>query len=154
MIIILSEDDHHMMIWWPSYHHKVDDLCQYLIWGVCELKRQGYEEVENRPKHQELKLRMTICENYNCETQPPAWVALSSLVRRHRLSSLFSPRYDVSDHTNHTLSVRIWSWQRVSIIFSNLTHFNLSFAQLYVVQLWQWLMMMSLSTISMVGTSV
>ena len=52
----------------------------------------------------------------NCETQPPAsigWVALSSVVRcsvvTHRWHLLSSPLYDVSKHTNHIFSVRIWS---------------------------------------------
>ena len=64
---------------------------------------------------------------YNCETQPPAsigWVALSSVFVRsfvrsfvpHPLHLLSSPLYDVSDHTNQIFSVRIWSWQHVSVI--------------------------------------
>ena len=59
----------------------------------------------------------------NCETQPPAsigWVALSSMFVRsfvpHRWHLLSSPLYDVSDHTNHIFSVKIWSWQHVSVI--------------------------------------
>ena len=53
----------------------------------------------------------------NCETQHPAsigWVALSSVVRSvvpHRWHLLSFPLYDVSEHTNHMFSVRIWSWQ-------------------------------------------
>ena len=35
--------------------------------------------------------------------------------RWHLLSS---PLYDVSDYTNHIFSVRIWSWQHVSVIWS------------------------------------
>ena len=58
-----------------------------------------------------------------CETQPSAsigWVALSSVFVRslfvpHPLHLLSSPLYDVSDHTNHIFSVRIWSWQHVSV---------------------------------------
>ena len=67
-------------------------------------------------------------DHKNCETQPPAsigWVALSSLIVVRRLSfvphpwHLFSsPLYDVSDHTNHIFSVRIWPWQHVIVIHS------------------------------------
>ena len=60
----------------------------------------------------------------NCETQRPAsigWVALSSVVVvwsvvPHRWHLLSSPLYGVSEHTNHIISVRIWSWQHVSVI--------------------------------------
>ena len=59
-----------------------------------------------------------------CKTQPPAsigWVALSSLFVccsfvPHPWHILSSPLFDVSDHTNHIFSVRIWSWQHVSVI--------------------------------------
>ena len=34
----------------------------------------------------------------------------------HPWHLLSSPLYDVSDHTNHIFSVRIWSWQHVSVI--------------------------------------
>ena len=57
----------------------------------------------------------------------------------HQWHLLSSPQYDVSDHTNHIFSVRIWSWQHVSVIissfqfiFANLPPLNLSFAQLCV----------------------
>ena len=60
-----------------------------------------------------------------CETQPPAsigWVALSSVVLLfvvpHPSHLLSSSLYDVSDHTNHIFSVRIWSWQHVSLNIS------------------------------------
>ena len=33
----------------------------------------------------------------------------------HRWHLLLSPLYDVSGHTNHIFSVRIWSWQHVSV---------------------------------------
>ena len=50
------------------------------------------------------------------------WVALSSVFRRsvvpHRWHLLSSPLYDVSKHTNHIFSVRIWSWQHVSVNIS------------------------------------
>ena len=41
------------------------------------------------------------------------WVALSPLVHRPfvRPASVTSPLYDVWDHTNHIILVRIWSWQ-------------------------------------------
>ena len=38
------------------------------------------------------------------------------LVVPHPWHLLSSPLYDVSDHTNHIFSVRIWSWQHVSVI--------------------------------------
>ena len=54
---------------------------------------------------------------------PPAsigWVALSSVVRSFvrpsRIVTSPSPLFDVLDHTNHIFSVRIWSWQHVSVI--------------------------------------
>ena len=65
-----------------------------------------------------------------CESQPPAyigWEALSSVIvwsfvvphLWHLLSSpLYESYYDVSDYTNHIFSVRIWSWQHVSVIWS------------------------------------
>ena len=64
----------------------------------------------------------------HCKTQPPAsigWAALSSVfVRRlfvvlHLWHLLSFPLYDVSEHTNHTFSVRIWSWQHVSFNISS-----------------------------------
>ena len=60
-------------------------------------------------------------QDFYCETQPPAsigWVALSSLVCRSSVPhcNISSPLYDVSDHTNHIYSVRISSWQHVSVI--------------------------------------
>ena len=39
-----------------------------------------------------------------------------SLFVPHPWHFLSSPLYDVSDHTNHIFSVRIWSWQHVSVI--------------------------------------
>ena len=50
-----------------------------------------------------------------CETQPPASIAMHWLSR-----SIFAycRQYDVLDHTNHIFSVRIWSWQHVSVIIS------------------------------------
>ena len=49
------------------------------------------------------------------ETQPPASIAMHWLSR-----SIFAycRQYDVLDHTNHIFSVRIWSWQHVSVIIS------------------------------------
>ena len=43
-------------------------------------------------------------------------VCRSSSFVPHRWHLLSSPLYDVSDHTNHIFSVRIWSWQHVSVI--------------------------------------
>ena len=67
----------------------------------------------------------------NCETQPPVsigWVALSSVVGHsvvpHRWHLLQSPLYDVSNHTNHIFSVRIWSWQRVSVNISSVAELS------------------------------
>ena len=67
----------------------------------------------------------------NCETQPPAsigWAALSSVVRcsfvPHRWHLLSSPLYDVSEHTNHIFSVRIWSWQHVSADISSVAELS------------------------------
>ena len=68
----------------------------------------------------------------NCETQRPAsigWVALSSVVVvwsvvPHRWHLLSSPLYDVSEHTNHIFSVRIWSWQHVSVNISSVAELS------------------------------
>ena len=38
----------------------------------------------------------------------------------HRWHLHLSPPYDVLDHTNHMISVRIWSWQHVSVNKSSL----------------------------------
>ena len=66
--------------------------------------------------------------SFYCETQPPAsigWVALSSLiVVPHRWHLLSSPLYDVSNHTNHIFSVRIWSWQHVSVNISSVAELS------------------------------
>ena len=56
-------------------------------------------------------------------SQIRSWVALSSLVVcrpsvPHRWHLHLSPLYDVLDHTNQIFSVRIWSWQRISVIIS------------------------------------
>ena len=68
-----------------------------------------------------------------CETQPPAsigWVALSSVfvcrsfVVTHRWHLLSSPPYDVSEHTNYIFSVRIWSWQHVSVNISSVAELS------------------------------
>ena len=69
-----------------------------------------------------IHMMSRVCSN--CETQPPAsigWVALFSLIVCHSSfvphpwHILSSPLYDVSDHTNNIFSVRIWSWQHVSV---------------------------------------
>ena len=52
-----------------------------------------------------------------------------SLFVPHPWHFLSSPLYDVSDHTNHIFSVRIWSWQHVSVNMYSL----LSWAQFTVV---------------------
>ena len=43
------------------------------------------------------------------------WVAPLPLFVPHRWHLHLSPQYDVLDHTNHIFSVRIWSWQYVSV---------------------------------------
>ena len=44
------------------------------------------------------------------------WVAPLPLFVPHRWHLHLSPQYDVLDHTNHIFSVRIWSWQYISVI--------------------------------------
>ena len=39
----------------------------------------------------------------------------------HPLHLFSSPLYDVSDHTNHIFSERIWSWQHVSVFITELS---------------------------------
>ena len=82
----------------------------------------------------------------SCETQPPAsigWVALSSVfgclfVVPHRWHLLSSPLYDVSVHTNHIFSVRIWSWQHVSVnIFCCWVEPSLLLSSLPSIQVWK-----------------
>ena len=77
MIIISTYDDHHIVIYWSSYSHLMILISSWSgrhlsifdqdVW--CELKRQGYEEVENRLEH--LKSlnddSENDCENDNCE---------------------------------------------------------------------------------------
>ena len=46
------------------------------------------------------------------------WVAPLPLFVPHRWHLHLSPQYDVLDHTNHIFSVRIWSWQYISVIIS------------------------------------
>ena len=50
------------------------------------------------------------------------------IVRRlfvpHPWHLLSSPLYDVSDHTNHIFSVRIWSWQHVSVNISSVAELS------------------------------
>ena len=67
----------------------------------------------------------------NCESQHPAsigWVALFSVIVRsfvpHRWHLLSSPLYDISEHTNHIFSVRIWSWQHVSVYISSVAELS------------------------------
>ena len=47
-----------------------------------------------------------------------------SSVVPHRWHLLSSPLYDVSEHTNHIFSVRIWSWQHVSVNISSVAELS------------------------------
>ena len=47
-----------------------------------------------------------------------------SFVVPHRWHLLSSPLYDVSEHTNHIFSVRIWSWQHVSVNISSVAELS------------------------------
>ena len=49
---------------------------------------------------------------------------LSSFVLPHPWHLLSSPLYDVSEHTNHIFSVRIWSWQHVSVNISSVAELS------------------------------
>ena len=49
-------------------------------------------------------------------------LAESSVVRR--LLTVTSPLYDVLDHTSHKFSVRIWSWQCVSVKISSVAELS------------------------------
>ena len=42
----------------------------------------------------------------------------------HRWHLLSSPLYDASEHTNHIFSVRIWSWQHVSVNISSVAELS------------------------------
>ena len=42
----------------------------------------------------------------------------------HRWHLLSSPLYDASEHTNHIISVRIWSWQHVSVNISSVAELS------------------------------
>ena len=46
------------------------------------------------------------------------------IVVTHRWHLLSSPQYDVSEHTNHIFSVRIWSWQHVSVNISSVAELS------------------------------
>ena len=84
-----------------------------------------------------------------CETQLPAsigWVALSSVVRRSVVcpASVTSPHLhymmfptNVSNHTNHIFSVRIGSWQHVSVSISSVD--ELSPVYCCLVSSWSWI---------------
>ena len=99
----------------------------YKISTIAQIQRQRQSESSLHLHFMTFQTLITILtiENLNCETQPPVsigWVALSSvfvvcsLFVPHRKHLLSSPLYDVSDHTNYIFSVRIWSWQHVSVI--------------------------------------
>ena len=51
--------------------------------------------------------------------EPIGWEHYLPLSVPHRWHLLLSPLYDALDHTNHSFSVRIWSWQHVIIIISS-----------------------------------
>ena len=100
-----------------------------------------------QPMQWKLEAESRNCDHIffgNCETQPPAsigWVALSSVVVRCSFvvcpASVTPPLIstnDVSEHTNHIFSVRIWSWQRVSVNISSVA--ELSPVYCCLVTLW------------------
>ena len=62
----------------------------------------------------------TLTEKLRNSASSIHWLSSSiftcSFVRHALYHLILSPLYDVSDNTNHIFSVRIWSWQHVSVI--------------------------------------
>ena len=99
--------------WLPQYSCNIKLFCFMSLAPLIQLPQT--EKSENLIKTEFL--RDSASSFHLAE-----YLYLQLLVRLfvpHRWHLLSSPLYDVSEHANHIFSVRIWSWQHVSVNISS-----------------------------------
>ena len=94
-----------------------EGIPQMILWDIIDIiqkeELQLVAKLQNSASSFHLMLSSSIFNVCRCSSFVPH--------RWHLLSSLL---YDVSDHTNHIFSVRIWSWQHVSVNISSIAELS------------------------------